>query len=113
MGGTRLTVDVPKLFAMWSAGASQYEISVALGIRPGTFWQIRRRYALPKRKPAKPARASHDPDPTPEEIAERCAITRAKWSEEETERRAVGRMRGSTEIRSYSFDRRNMAFALD
>jgi len=113
MGGTRVTVDVPKLFEMWAAGASQYEISQSLGIRPGTFWQVRRRYALPKRQPARPIAASKEPDPTPEEIAERAALVRAGWSEEETDRRAIGRLRGSVSLRSYSFDRRNMAFSLD
>lgn len=113
MGGTRLTIDVPKLFELWASGASQYEISQTLGIRPGTFWQVRNRYALPKRKPARPVSASKEPDPTPEEIAERAAAVRASWSEEEAERRAVGRLRGSVGIRSYSFDRRAMAFSMD
>ena len=111
MGGTRLTVDVPKLFELWNSGASQHDISLALGIRPGTFWQVRRRYALPNRKPAKPARASHEPDPTPEELAERCAAVRSNWSAEETERRRVGRASGPVRLRSYSFDRRGFAFS--
>ena len=111
MGGTRLTVDVPKLFELWAAGASQYEISLALGIRPGTFWQIRNRYALPRRAPAKPAKASHEPDPTPEELAQRCAEVRARWSDEETKRRRVGRGVEAVRLRSYSFNHRDFAFS--
>ena len=111
MGVTRLTVDVPKLFELWNSGASQYDISIVLGIRPGTFWQVRKRYALPKRKPAKPVRASHEPDPTPEELVELCAAVRARWSEEETERRRVGRGVEQVRLRSYSFDRRGFAFS--
>lgn len=84
-------VDVPKLFEMWAAGASRYEICTMLNIRPGAFQHIRRRYALPKRSKGRPACGSLCPDPTPEELAERCAAVRAKWSEEETERRRVGR----------------------
>lgn len=113
MGGARLTVDVKKLFELWASGMRQYEICQELGIRPGTFWQVRNRYALPKRAPARPERGRETPPPTPEEIAERAAAVRANWSEEEMERRAVGRLRGSLGIRSYSFDRRNMAFSLD
>lgn len=106
-------VDVPKLFEMWAAGASRYEICTMLGIRPGAFQHLRRRYALPKRNKGRPTRAPLEADPTPEELAERCAEVRAKWSAEETERRAVGLLRGSVDIRSYSFDRRNVAFSMD
>lgn len=106
-------VDVPKLFEMWAAGASRYEICSALGIRPGAFQHVRRRYALPKRNKGRPARHRSESDPTPEELIERCAAVRATWSDEERERRAVGRLRGSVEIRSYSFDRRGMAFSMD
>ena len=113
MGGVKLTVDVPKLFELWAAGVRQFEICQELGIRPGTFWQVRQRYALPKRNPARPERGRETPPPSPEEIAERAAAVRANWSEEETERRLVGRLRGPVGIRSYSFDRRNMAFSMD
>lgn len=106
-------VDVPKLFEMWAAGASRYEICTMLGIRPGAFQHIRRRYALPKRNKGRVARGPMEPDPTPEELAARCAEVRAKWSAEETERRAVGRCVEPVRLRSYSFDRRNLAFSMD
>ena len=106
-------VDVPVLFKMWADGASRYEICQMLGIRPGAFQHIRRRYALPKRNKGRPTRGPNEPDPTPEELVERCAEVRAKWSAEETERRAVGRGVEAVRLRSYSFDRRNLAFSMD
>lgn len=104
-------VDVPKLFEMWAAGASRYEICTMLGIRPGAFQHLRRRYALPKRNKGRPIAGSLEPDPTPEELAERCAAVRETWSEEETERRRVGRASGEVRLRSYSFHHRDFAFS--
>lgn len=113
MGGIRLEIDVPRLFKLWASGMPQFEICQALGIRPGTFWQVRQRYALPPRPNARPARSRHEPPPTPEEIAERASLVRAGWTDEEKERRAVGRLRGPVGIRSYTFDRKSMAFSMD
>lgn len=49
------------------------------------------------------AKASmEDADPTPEEIAERAAIERSRWSPEEEARRAVGRRAGVVQVLSYS-----------
>lgn len=111
MGGIRIEVDVPKLFRLWGTGVRQFEICQELGIRPGTFWQVRQRYALPPRENAKPARSRHEPPPTPEEIAERAAAVRAGWSAEETERRRVGSAVAPVRLRHYVFDRRAMAFS--
>ena len=104
-------VDVPVLFKMWADGASRYEICTMLGIRPGAFQHLRRKYALPKRNKGRPSLGSLEPDPTPEELAERCAAVRAKWSEEETERRRVGRGVEAVRLRSYSFNHRDFAFS--
>lgn len=111
MGGMRLEIDVPKLFRLWASGMRQFEICQELGIRPGTFWQVRQRYALPHREKAQPARSRHEPPPSPEEIAERAASVRARWSEEETEKRRVGSGVSKVRLRHYAYDGRTMAFS--
>lgn len=108
-----MRIDVPALFSMWNAGVRQFEICQKLGIRPGTFWRLRQKYALPARDRLVPVIARSRPDPTIEEIVERAAVIRSSWSEEEAARRVVGRGVGAVQIKAYSYDHRRMAFAMD
>ena len=108
-----MKIDVPALFSMWNSGVRQLEICQKLGIRPGTFWRLRQKYALPAREVCRWSRARPTPDPTLEEIVERAAAIRATWSEEEAARRVVGRGVEAVQIKAYSYDHRRMAFALD
>lgn len=108
-----IEVDVPKLFQMWVDGYRQDEICKALGVRPGSFWELRKRYALPPRKAAKTASGGDKNPPSAEEIAARCAEIRAGWSDEERERRVAYRP-DRVRLREYSFNRCSYAFsALD
>lgn len=104
-------VDVQALFRLWANGASRHEICTTLGIRPGAFQHLRQQYALPKRTRGRPARGPLEPDPSPEELAQRCAEVRAKWSEEETEKRRVGSGVAPVRLRHYAYDGRTMAFS--
>jgi hypothetical protein len=116
MRGKRLgEFDVSTLFRLWASGMPEREICLEMDIRHGSFHAIKDRLKLPPRRPAKPeddfAAAAL---PTPEEIAERAAIARAKWTPEEEERRRVGWRRGGVALRSFSFDHRSYAMtALD
>jgi hypothetical protein len=112
MGKKIVDFDVPTLFRLWAAGLPEREISEALGIRVGSFYIVKNRYKLPERPRALPVASACD-DPTPEEIAERAAEQRAKWSPEEEERRQVGTRRRAL-VRSYRFQQdKYVATALD
>jgi hypothetical protein len=114
MGSQIVDFDVPTLFRLWAAGLPQGEICDQLGIRSGSFYIVKRRYKLPPRARAKQRPTQSEPDPTAEEIAERAAEQRAKWSPEEEERRRIGRGVERVALREYQFDRRNFALtALD
>lgn len=102
-------VDVPALFRLWAEGVRQCDICTALGIPTGSFHAIRQRYALPVRACDKQLDFTETEPPTPEEIAERAAVVRAGWSDEERERRIVGRSRSPVRLRSYSFNHRDFA----
>lgn len=80
-------LNVPLLFELWPTDMTRREIADRLGISMGQLASASRKYALGRRR-----RTSHDSrapvaDPTPEEIAERSALVRAKWTPEEEARR--------------------------
>lgn len=104
----RKTIDVPRLFEMWAKGVHQSEICEELDIRPGSFWTIKKRHALPPRPVDRTIDFSHVEPPTEEEIAERAAAVRAAWSEEEREKRIVGNEAYRPRLRSYSLSPRNL-----
>lgn len=116
MRGKRLgEIDVPTLFRLWASGMPEREICLEMDIRHGSFYAIKDRLKLPPRPAAKPeddfAAAAL---PTPEEIAERAAIARSKWSPEEEQRRRVGWRREHVALRAFAFDHRSHAMtALD
>jgi hypothetical protein len=116
MRGKRLgEFDVPTLFRLWASGMPEREICLEMNIRQGSFYAIKDRLKLPPRPAAKPEdEFAAAPLPTPEEIAERAAILRAKWTPEEEERRRVGRGIDRVALRHYRLDHRNFAVtALD
>lgn len=106
-------VDVPMLFKLWGDNVPQPDICDRLGIPPGSFWGLRKRYALPKRECDRRIDFTETEPPTPEEIAERAAIVRAGWTEAERERRIVGRPATPVRLRTYAFSPREFATALD
>lgn len=87
-------MDVPRLFRLWhDYTVSNEELMKLLDIKVGMFYRLREHYKLPKRPPQcwkrKIDMESHDlqDDPTPEEIAERAAFCRSRWTEAEEARR--------------------------
>lgn len=108
--GRRLTIDVPMLFRLHSEGKTRQEICRALGIRVGSWWAVCERYRLPK-KPAPPRlRGPASPDPTLDEIRDRCLEVQATWSADERERRIVDRS-GRVQVKGYAFNGRDCAFS--
>lgn len=108
----RVDVDVSLLFRLWNSTMRNDELCEALGISRGVLWSLRDRYKLPVRAKACRAPAgteSHQPDPTPEEIAERAAMVRRSWSASEEERR---RCHGPSRYRlpAFAFDGRDTSF---
>lgn len=77
-----------ELFAeLWLAGASVPEMAARLGCRQPAVYALRVQFGLPRRPRVQCTKA----DPTPEEILKRAAEIRARWSDEELERRSVGK----------------------
>jgi hypothetical protein len=107
----RLQIDVPELFRLWTSGVPHAEICERLGIPQGSLWRVRDHYKLPPRMKVIPRCDRDEDDPTPEEIAERTAAIRAKWTPEETERRIVGPRPSAYRIPNYRFSRRTMSYA--
>lgn len=81
-------VNVPDLFRLWSSGETVSDIALALGISQTFLYRLKDRYGLPSRQ--RGGVAFTIVDPSPEEIAERAAVERSRWSEEERQRRMVG-----------------------
>ena len=71
---------------LWLAGASVPGMAARLGCRQPLIYKLRLKYGLPNR----PRVRCTEPDPTPEEIAERATALRERWSEAERERRLAG-----------------------
>lgn len=108
----KLKVDVVELFRLWRSPLRNDELADALGCPRGSLHYLAARYKLPKRTPEKWAKrtgAKRDL-PTPQEIADRAAAIRATWSEEEKERRMVGKRTRSWQMPAYAFARRDVAF---
>lgn len=104
-------IDVPELFALWHSDLKNRELAEKLGVSVSGLWDIRKRYGLPPRKHERKPRQSEDDDPTPEEIEERCAAIRQKWSQTEWSLRRVGGAPQQWRPPSYSsFDRQTMSF---
>jgi hypothetical protein len=79
-------VDVPVLFRLWNSELSSEEIASRLGVTIARLRKLRCRYGLPSRSTHSTGRQD-SPDPTPEEIIERAAEVRSRWSAEEEARR--------------------------
>lgn len=104
-------MDEEKIRELWSSGLRNDELADALGVTRGKLTSIRERYGLPIREvSALKGNASHKPDPTEEEIAERASLVRAGWSKEQEESRWAGGRRRVVATR-YTYDIRNSRFS--
>jgi hypothetical protein len=102
-------IDVPLLFQLWHTDLKNDELAARIGVARGNLWHLRKKYGLPERK----QRRTRPPaaDPTPEEIAERCAAVRLGWSAEEEARRLCGKPDRWRPPHYTKFDQRNMTFS--
>lgn len=81
-------VDTDLLRLLWDdCEVPLQDISERLGVSHDTIYKYAKVLQLPRRPRA--VRRSDD-DPTPEQIEERAAVIRAKWTDAERERRQVG-----------------------
>lgn len=93
-------LDVEKFVEAYFSQARNEELSLRFNLTRMRIAELRQLLGLPSRLlhlDSKPA----EPDPTPEEIIERAADVRSRWSPEERERRAVGASRRPVCVLSY------------
>lgn len=96
---------------LWFSDLRNDELADALGVPRGAIYRIRVRFGLPARvRHARKGTAAHKPDPTIDEIAQRAAEIRSRWSRIDEESRWVGGQRGY-QFPSYSYDGRTVAFS--
>ena len=106
-----LVVDVPQLYRLWYSDLKGPEVCDALGVSDSSLQRLRARYKLPPRDHVGGPKGNRKIiDPSPEEIEERSAIERAKWTPEEERKRRVGAVASGVEIRRYAFNGRHCAF---
>jgi hypothetical protein len=86
-----------KFTKAWNSCESVKDVCKKLKITEASAYYWARKFGLPMF-----CGTAGEESPSPEEIAERAAEIRESWSEEETQRRAVGRCRGRYEVPSYA-----------
>lgn len=102
-----IDINIDRFVEAYRSQMRNDELISAFGLTKMRLWELSHRLKLPARTSHLElhgaARASaRDVDPTPEEIAERAAIERSRWSPEEESRRAIGRTHGVVSLLSYS-----------
>lgn len=106
-----IQVDTLKLFRLWRSDLANDALADALGVPRGSLWYLRRRFKLPERGKAKRVRCTKERiAPTPDEISERCAEIRSRWTAAEEESRRVGPRSERWVLPSYVYDGRGCAF---
>lgn len=106
-------IDADLLAALWTTERRSDELCEILGCTRGHLYHRAKRLGLPPRPAhleAMTGPASEKDDPSELEIAQRAALIRKTWTEEEREKRFVGRQRGRVEIVNYIFDPESYSF---
>lgn len=105
MGNRKITYDEAAIRKLWEEGLPQHDICIQLGIKTGTFWHIKKLIGLPRRESDRVRSTTFywGADPSPEEIAERAAAERAKWTPQERAKRERW-MRPPVELQSYEYN---------
>lgn len=103
-------IDVPKLFRLWHSPMTNEAICAEFGCVSSTLSKLGRVYGLPPRTHIRGQYHQKD-DPTPEQIAERAAIERSKWTPEEEKKRRVGEVQGRVELRNYIYSETSRSFS--
>lgn len=108
-----LKVDVVKLFALWHGRMPNLEVAKELGISVYQLYSLGQRYKLPPRVHMHGEfnrRKAKEEVVVGEEYERRKAEIRARWSEEEREKRRVGSTARPWRPPSYAYDGRVCAF---
>ena len=107
-------VDTLRLWKLWNDRVKPDRICQELGISYTRLRLLARRCGLKgHERLRRPRTGVATPVPSPEEIRERCAIVQAGWSEEERERRLIGRGPRHVECRKFGLDVNYVFSAID
>ena len=99
--------DRQKVRQLWTTERSNSDIAAELGLSLLQLYAAGRKLKLRDRSVYVNRVYEKSVDPTPEEIAERCAEIRAEWPDGEEERRLVGNVAAPRwTIPGFHFDRR-------
>lgn len=102
MGQTK-RVSIPTLFKLWHGGTNNKEICSKLSISPAYLRKLVKQYKLPRRERGDYGK-SRIIDPTPEELEQRMAETRAGWTEREADSRYCGPRREAWQPPAYTYN---------
>jgi hypothetical protein len=106
-------VDAAKLFALWHGQLPNLDVAKSLNISVYQLWVLGKRYGLPNRvhlMSAKKRGRKPETDVVGKEYERRKAEVRAKWSDEEREKRRVGPSARPWTMPAYAYDGRVCAF---
>jgi hypothetical protein len=106
-------VDAVKLFALWHGKTPNLEVARELGISVYQLYRLGQRYKLPPRVHMHGEfnrRKAKEEVIVGEEYERRKAAIRARWSDEEREKRRVGPTARPWRLPSYAYDGRVCAF---
>lgn len=106
----RRNLDVPLIFSLWNTDLTNRDLAQRIGVSVSSLWDIRKKYGLPPRKHER--KECPTDDPTPDEIAERCAEVQSRWSLADRKARACKGVVASWSPPAYTgYDRRNASFS--
>lgn len=106
----RPKISVPELFRLWHEEINTKDICARFGVSSSDISRLAKKYGLPKRKNGNNGKTKNV-DPSPEEIEQLALETRAKWSEEELEKRYHGPRRRAWRAPSYTYNARSGSFS--
>lgn len=105
-------IDMEVLRSLWNSPMRSDKICDELGITRGGLFRLARKHRLGLRpRDVETHCERRADDPTLEEIEERAAAIRARWSPFETRQRMVGARYARVEIKKFVFDRETYTFS--
>lgn len=101
------TQKIAAIKAAWHSNKTRQEITTEFNISYATLQKLAVQHGWPK-KPQAPRKQNEflDTDPSPEELADRAAEIRLRWSPAETMRRWVGPRKEEWKIKEYAYNPR-------
>jgi hypothetical protein len=108
----RKKVPIPTLFKLWRSEINTKDICIQLGVSDSYLRRLVKQHKLPPRENGNNGK-TRIIDPTPEELEQLMAETRAGWSAKEADQRYCGQKRESWQIPSYTYDARTGGYLRD